>query len=57
MEGTMRPFLVRVVNRYSNNHEKTGIADVAAWDRNDFWIPVMIDGQRHLIAKADLVEA
>jgi hypothetical protein len=48
---------VRVVNKFSNNFEKAGIADEAAWDRDDFWIPVIINGIRHLIAKRDLAEA
>jgi hypothetical protein len=48
---------VRVINKFSNNYDKVGIADVAAWDRDDFWIPVTINGERHLVAKRDLVEA
>ena len=48
---------VQVVNQFSNNHGKTGIADEKSWDRNDFWISVVINGVRHLIAKMDLVEA
>jgi hypothetical protein len=54
MEGTMR---VQVVNKFSPNYAKTGMADEKAWDRNDFWIPVLINGIRHLVAKMDLVEA
>ena len=53
-EGMMR---VRVTNKFSNNYDKVGIADETAWDRDDFWIPVTINGERHLIAKIDLVEA
>jgi hypothetical protein len=48
---------VQVVNNFGNYHGRIGFADVAAWDRNDFWIPVVIDGERHMIAKRDLVEA
>jgi hypothetical protein len=54
MEGDMR---VRVINRFSFNYDRTGIADVAAWDRGDFWIPVTIGSQLHTIAKRDLEEA
>jgi len=48
---------VRVVNKNSSNYERTGIADEAAWDRDDFWIPVVINGEDHMVAKRDLVEA
>jgi hypothetical protein len=48
---------VRVTNKFSANYDRIGIADEKSWDRNDFWIPVVINGVRHLIAKMDLVEA
>ena len=48
---------VRVINKFSKNFEKVGFADVAAWDRDDFWIPVTIGGHLHSIAKRDLAEA
>lgn len=47
---------VLVVNKMSNNHGKIGVADEAAWDRNDFWIPVSFDGSQNLVAKRDLQE-
>ena len=48
---------VRVVNPFSVNFDRVGIADEAAWDRNDFWIPVTIGRNSCLVAKKDLVEA
>jgi hypothetical protein len=48
---------VQVRNKFSANYDRIGIADEKSWDRNDFWIPVFFNGQRHLVAKRDLVEA
>jgi len=48
---------VRVINKFSKNYDRTGIADEAAWNREDFWIPVVINKERCLVAKRDLVEA
>jgi len=47
---------VRVINRFSGTYERVGFADEAAWDRDDFWIPVTIGQTLHFIAKRDLVE-
>ena len=47
---------VRVKNQFSLNHGRVGIADEAAWDRDDFWIQVSFGNSINMIAKRDLRE-